>query len=339
LSILGKNASVQVGPVVYFHPVVLDRGQLERYLAGVAAAERLTDRLADANRYIGSCDKFGLVDKGYVLAIRQRDIAAARLGALSKSLLNTGSKDLNEFRVEWSLMISLDTAKKVREAAEKLHLFLDIIAILDPTPASESLNALLYYAEGDDVNGAIRITAAWVPLAGRLGKTGAEGILAIRAGRAGGESFNLFVVTERASLGGFRSASDLLRVRLGAARISHPEEFARIIKELEGAGVEIEWGTSMAYSGPKGGAGKIKLDPDMSIAALRHEFQHFRDVQAAGFPGLAYYYENPLAYATVEVRGYLKEIETARATGNADIVPKIIDQMKQRVRGIFGSCP
>ena len=78
------------------------------------------------------------------------------------------------------------------------------------------------------------------------------------------------------------------------------------------------------------------LDPDASIGALRHELQHFRDVQAAGSPGLGSYYADLPEFARVEVRGYLREIDTARATGHADLVPQIVEQMRQRVREVLG---
>jgi hypothetical protein len=79
--------------------------------------------------------------------------------------------------------------------------------------------------------------------------------------------------------------------RLGSARLSHPEEYAQIINELKAAGVEIDYRAgSLAYSPAKGGPGKMVLDPDASIGALRHEYQHFLDIQAAEFPGLGAYY-------------------------------------------------
>jgi len=125
--------------------------------------------------------------------------------------------------------------------------------------------------------------------------------------------------------------------RLGSARLSHPEEYAQIINELKAAGVEIDYRAgSLAYSPAKGGPGKMVLDPDASIGALRHEYQHFLDIQAAEFPGLGAYYNDLPEFARVEVRGYLREIATARQTGNADLVPKIAEQMRARVKEVLG---
>jgi hypothetical protein len=109
------------------------------------------------------------------------------------------------------------------------------------------------------------------------------------------------------------------------------------MKNLETAGVEIEYRTgSLSYSPAKGGPGKIILDPKTSIGALRHEYQHFLDVQAAGFPGLGAYYRDLPEFARVEVRGYLQEIYAARQTGNADLVSKIVGQMRARVKEVLG---
>lgn len=78
------------------------------------------------------------------------------------------------------------------------------------------------------------------------------------------------------------------------------------------------------------------LDPNASIGAVRHEYRHFLDIKAAGFPGIGPYLEDIREFARVEVRGYLQEILTARQTGNADLVPRIVDQMRARVKEILG---
>jgi hypothetical protein len=135
----------------------------------------------------------------------------------------------------------------------------------------------------------------------------------------------------------FLAEGDLLYSRLGAACAAHPTEFSAIIRQLEQAGVEIEYRSgTLAYSPAKGGPGKIILDPDASIAATRHECQHFLDNEAANFPGLGHYYRDLAEFARVEVRGYLQEIATARQTGNADLVPQIVEQMRARVKELLG---
>ena len=135
----------------------------------------------------------------------------------------------------------------------------------------------------------------------------------------------------------FHADGDLLLDRLGAASLSHAEEFARIMADLLAAGVDLVYrpGT-LAYSPCRGGAGRMILDPEHSIGALRHEYQHFLDHRAAGFPGFRPYLENPVEFARLEVRGYAREIETAHETGNADLVPAITRLMSARVRELMG---
>jgi hypothetical protein len=132
--------------------------------------------------------------------------------------------------------------------------------------------------------------------------------------------------------------ADLLQPRLGSARLSHPDAYAHIINERKAAGVEIDFRAgSLDYSPAKGGPGKMVLNPDASSAALRQEHQHFLDIQAAECPGLGAYYNDLPEFARVEVRGYLREIATARQTGNADLVPKIVEQMRARGKEVLGS--
>jgi hypothetical protein len=137
--------------------------------------------------------------------------------------------------------------------------------------------------------------------------------------------------------GVFQASEDLLLERLGPAQISNPEEYASIMEVLEAAGVNIDTRPgNLAYSPSTGRPGRIVLDPETSIGALRHEYKHFLDNQSAGFPGLGYYYRNVTEFAKLEVRGYLEEIMTARQTGNEDLVPRIIMQMKSRIRKLLG---
>ena len=135
----------------------------------------------------------------------------------------------------------------------------------------------------------------------------------------------------------FHAAGDLLLERLGTASHSHPEEFARIMADLLAAGVDlVSRPGTLAYSPCFGGAGRMILDPEHSIGALRHEYQHFLDHRAAGFPGFRPYLEDPGEFARLEVRGYLREIDTAHVTGNTDLVPAIMRLMLARVRELMG---
>lgn len=131
--------------------------------------------------------------------------------------------------------------------------------------------------------------------------------------------------------------ADPLKERLGPAKVSHPEEYAVILQALEEGGVEIVFRAGqLGYSPVDGRPGRMILDPDASIAAIRHEFRHFTDIRDAGFPGLARYCANPKEFARLEVRGYLEEIRIAKRLGHADLVDGIVDQMKQRIRELLG---
>lgn len=131
--------------------------------------------------------------------------------------------------------------------------------------------------------------------------------------------------------------ADLLKDRFGSARVSHPEEYVQAIQELENAGVEIVFRPGqLAYSPVEGRPGRMILDSDASIGAIRHELRHFRDVRQAGFPGLAYYYARPREFARLEARGYLEEMRIAEELGAFDLVPRIVDQMKWRIRELLG---
>jgi hypothetical protein len=130
---------------------------------------------------------------------------------------------------------------------------------------------------------------------------------------------------------------DLLRARLGSGRESHAEEYEQILADLADAGVEIDYRNGqLAYSPARGGPGRLILDPEASIAALRHEYRHFCDIRDAGYRGLSYYLMNVNEFAKLEVRGYLEEIRTAREFADKRLEAAILEQMKQRVRELLG---
>jgi hypothetical protein len=137
--------------------------------------------------------------------------------------------------------------------------------------------------------------------------------------------------------GEFQAASDLLKDRLGSAMESHPEEHASIMKDLGETGVEVTPDPNrLAYTPGNGGPGQMILDPNASIGALRHEYQHFLDDRAAGYPGMRYWFEDPANVVGIEERGYAREIQTAIETGNGDLVPLIQKQLQDRVSQLLG---
>jgi hypothetical protein len=112
----------------------------------------------------------------------------------------------------------------------------------------------------------------------------------------------------------FNSGGDRLLDAMGPARVANRAEYEAILTDLNANGVDVRFGSQYAY-GPTstgGGPGNIKFDPDGSISAIRHEYGHFLDDQALGFPGQAFYYERPQFRVATERRQYLGEIRTAR---------------------------
>jgi hypothetical protein len=100
--------------------------------------------------------------------------------------------------------------------------------------------------------------------------------------------------------------ADPLRA-LGPASETHPAELEAAMERLDGAGVEVDMrrGTmSYSPSAVSGEPGRIILDPEASYGAVLHEMSHFSDDEAAGYPGLRYWLEDPVVTATGESRAY-----------------------------------
>ncbi len=115
------------------------------------------------------------------------------------------------------------------------------------------------------------------------------------------------------------SGGDRLSESMGPAHLNDTDEYNAIIKDLEENGVDISYRKNALAYGPSSSPGKpgsIVLDPDASISAVRHEYGHFVDDKALGFPPVREYYENPRLRIVSERRQYLQEIRTARKIGD-----------------------
>jgi len=135
----------------------------------------------------------------------------------------------------------------------------------------------------------------------------------------------------------FLSEADLLLPKLGPAPLSHPEEYDAIMQELDAAGVDVQFRPGqLAYSAAEGGPGRLILDPDASIGALRHAFQHFLDIRDEGYLGFSFYRRNPQELYRIEFRGYMQEIRLARQLGDFDTGRAILGQLRSRRADIFG---
>ena len=125
----------------------------------------------------------------------------------------------------------------------------------------------------------------------------------------------------------YNSISDPAKDAMGAGRLSHTQDWDNIIGDLESIGVEVVFreGT-MAYSPglTQGAPGTVIIDPDASISALRHEYRHVLDDQAAGFLGFRGVFD-PDYRLTTEFNAYKTEIDFLRSEG---IGGGAVDQLK-----------
>lgn len=129
---------------------------------------------------------------------------------------------------------------------------------------------------------------------------------------------------------------DALREPLGPARLSHPEEYNAILEHAKSIGAEVEFrpGT-LAYDMQFGKPGRLILDPDASIGALRHEYTHMLDDLAEGYPGLRIIADSE-KFWEFEFRGYLQEINLARKIKDSDAGRFILNEMRARRLEILG---
>lgn len=135
----------------------------------------------------------------------------------------------------------------------------------------------------------------------------------------------------------FCSGSDHAFEKYGAGKLSHPIEWRRMLFEMRENEVEIEFRENVFAYEPsvKGGiAGKLVLDENASISALRHEFQHFLEDRENDFPGMAFYLRDYENFWGGEFRAYLIELKFAKENKDFDLARKIIQDMRERKREI-----
>lgn len=134
------------------------------------------------------------------------------------------------------------------------------------------------------------------------------------------------------------SYGDHLRDILGPARTSHPEEYASILDEAKQRGVDVvDRPGGLAYEPAlsQGNPGRLLLDSDASIGAMRHEFRHVLDDQASGYQGFRLMMDSD-QFWKLEYRGYMEEINLARELKEFDTGRKIVQEMRTRRQEILG---
>ncbi len=74
--------------------------------------------------------------------------------------------------------------------------------------------------------------------------------------------------------------------------------------------------------------GQLLIDPDASLSALKHEYQHFLDAKAEGFPTMGDQLSNPKKRIIKELRAYLVEIKEADKLGLKEISQQLFENYR-----------
>jgi hypothetical protein len=142
------------------------------------------------------------------------------------------------------------------------------------------------------------------------------------------------VAERKAFQGQFLHAdADPLRA-FGPASETHPSELDAALARAGDAGAEVDMRHgSMSYSpsAAAGRPGRLILDPEASYGAVLHEMSHFSDDEAAGFPGLRYWLEDPAVTAAGESRAYQVEIDYANSIRESGIASQLEKLKAQRI--------
>lgn len=128
----------------------------------------------------------------------------------------------------------------------------------------------------------------------------------------------------------------------GAARETHPQEWAAAMREAEEAGVEVILREGAMAYGPAPSAGRpgqMIFDPDASYGALLHEMSHLREDRDAGWLGMAGSMSDPVARYENEARAYQREIDYAGSIGDREAVDKLHELLRKEYEDIFGVTP
>lgn len=140
-----------------------------------------------------------------------------------------------------------------------------------------------------------------------------------------------------ANRGVFPSGGDRLLGTLGPARLNHADELAATIQRVEGAGGNIAWREGQfGFSPAMGQPGRVILDPNASISAVRHEVGHFFDDLGRGHPGMGYYLQNPGARWASEYSSYIREISLARRVGDRQAAWQLLRDARAERNAILG---
>lgn len=136
--------------------------------------------------------------------------------------------------------------------------------------------------------------------------------------------------------GRLNTYGDALRKSLGSAADSHADEYNKILRHAEESGVKVDYRSdTLAYEPSFGSPGRLILDPDASIGAVRHEYRHMLDDFDLGHPGMRVIADSDLFWR-LEYRGYMEEIKLAREIRDYDAGRFILQEMRARRQEILG---
>ena len=131
-----------------------------------------------------------------------------------------------------------------------------------------------------------------------------------------------------------------MRNKLGPALINNKKEVDQIVDYVESRGGKVEFlkdNSNMVYNAFGGGKpGIIQVDENISIAALMHEFRHFKDDEKSGYIGLRVIANND-TFWKYEFNGYMEELKIARSIKAKDEVKQILKEMRKRKDEIYGN--
>ena len=126
----------------------------------------------------------------------------------------------------------------------------------------------------------------------------------------------------------FRKNADSFYDVMGSGINSHPEQWKALLNEMKNNGVEIIYREgAIAYSPAKGSAGQLVVDPNASYSALLHEYTHYLDDAAAGFPGMEYHFQT-INRVKMELHAYMQEIKLADSLGYKDIANQLFENYR-----------
>lgn len=147
------------------------------------------------------------------------------------------------------------------------------------------------------------------------------------------------IVLNKSSNTRLRSDADPMADAFGAGVTSHPQEIQQFKDTLKELGVELieREKEALGYSPSlsRGKPGTVYISKEASYSAWLHEMQHVMDDRDAGWVGMRVIADPAIRYEW-ELRAYNIEIELAIKSGRQDIAKKLLKNLEEERRKIYG---